>query len=60
MTHDFPEWNDPSSTSDLISYKMVLEVSGFSQDDMEDILKNIEMQDEVSELKKMADLEMAA
>jgi uncharacterized phage-associated protein len=64
MTHKFPEWIDPGSTSNPISYKTVLEVSGFSQEEMEGILENIGMQNDFSALKKTidktADLERAA
>ncbi len=53
-THGFPEWSDPGHTLRPVSYDTVLAVSGFSQEDADDILENIEIQDEVWGLELVA------
>jgi uncharacterized phage-associated protein len=50
LTHTFPEWEDPGSTSRPISYQTVLEVEGMPAEAIADILENIEEQDAVAKL----------
>src|SRR5262249_13742895 len=50
LTHSFPEWEDPGSTSRPISYQTVLEVEGLPAGAIADILENIEEQNAVAKL----------
>ena len=48
--HDqLPEWTDPGDTSREMTYKMVLQTEGLSEEDIEGILENIKMQDDVQQ-----------
>jgi len=48
--HDLPEWTDPGNTAHPITYRSVLEVEGFGQEEVDAILENIEAQDALDRL----------
>ena len=47
LTHNFPEWKDPGTSSDPIPYERVLRSGGIPRAQLEDILEDIAMQDDV-------------
>ncbi len=51
-THELGEWSDPGISSNPITYREVLEVEGFGEKTIDEIIENIEAQETIARLAK--------